>query len=81
MLDAPDAVRLLSLFLGRAVVDEVLPPAFLTSVLPSLPDGGLGVAVVRAAAGALSARHAAEHLLGCWRGGGVAGPDGLDGVK
>ena len=32
-------------------------------------------------ANALSARHAAEHLLTCWKGGGVAGPDGLDGVK
>lgn len=32
LLDVPDALRLLSLFLGRAVVDELLPPAFLTQV-------------------------------------------------
>ena len=32
VLDCPEAVRLLSLFLGRAVVDEVLPPSFLTQV-------------------------------------------------
>ncbi len=32
VLDCPDAVHLLSLFLGRAIVDEVLPPAFLTQV-------------------------------------------------
>ena len=38
-----------ALFLGRAVVDEVLPPAFLVSVLGALPDGSLGVSVVQAA--------------------------------
>jgi hypothetical protein len=31
-----------------AVVDEVLPPAFLASCLPALPDGGLGITVVQA---------------------------------
>jgi hypothetical protein len=31
-----------------AIVDEVLPPAFLASCLPSLPDGGLGITVVQA---------------------------------
>lgn len=41
-----------ALFVGRAVVDEVLPPAFLVSVLKALPDGSLGVAVVQAAGGA-----------------------------
>lgn len=29
-LDIPDAVDLLSLFLARAVVDDILPPAFLS---------------------------------------------------
>lgn len=38
-----------ALFVGRAVVDEVLPPAFLVSALRALPDGCLGVAVVQAA--------------------------------
>ena len=28
-LDIPDAVELLSLFLARAVVDDILPPAYL----------------------------------------------------
>jgi hypothetical protein len=46
-LDIPDAQRLLSSFLGRAVVDELLPPSFLTSVLPSLKDDSMGVAVVQ----------------------------------
>jgi len=72
VLDIPDAMHLLSLFLGRAIVDEVLPPAFLAAALPSLPDGGLGVAVVQATGNILSARHAAERLQNCWHGGGLS---------
>jgi len=68
VLDCPDAVRLLALFLGRAVVDEAVPPAFLHKVLASLPDGGLGVAVVSATGAMLSARHGAERLSECWHG-------------
>lgn len=45
-LDSPDAPHQLALMLGRLVVDEVLPPAFLTAVLPSLEDGSMGVSVV-----------------------------------
>lgn len=46
-LDIPDAAHFVSLFLGRAIVDEVLPPAFLTKVLKRLRDDSLGVQVVR----------------------------------
>ncbi|GFR42909.1 hypothetical protein Agub_g3905 [Astrephomene gubernaculifera] len=69
VLDVPDAVHLLSLFLGRAVVDELLPPAFLTQVLSSLPAEGLGVSVVRSAGLLLGARHGTERLVNCWHGG------------
>ncbi|KAF6262938.1 armadillo-type protein [Scenedesmus sp. NREL 46B-D3] len=72
VLDIPDTVHLLSLFLGRAIVDEVLPPAFLASCLPSLPDGGLGITVVQATGAVLSQRHAAERLQTCWHGGGLS---------
>lgn len=72
VLDIPDAVHLLSLFLGRAIVDEVLPPAFLASTLPSLPDGSLGVTVVQSTGAMLSQRHAAERLQTCWHGGGLS---------
>ncbi|KAG2483606.1 hypothetical protein HYH03_017548 [Edaphochlamys debaryana] len=68
-LDVPDAVRLLSLFLGRAVVDELLPPAFLAQVVPSLDAEGMGVAVVRSAGITLGARHGTERLVNCWHGG------------
>ncbi|KAF8061907.1 MRF1 [Scenedesmus sp. PABB004] len=77
ILDIPDAVHLLSLFLGRAIVDEVLPPAFLASCLPALPDGGLGITVVQATGAMLSQRHAAERLTACWHGGGLS----LDDVR
>ena len=38
----------LALVLGRIIVDEVLPPAFLTAVLPSLSNQSLGVSIVQA---------------------------------
>jgi len=47
VLDIPDAAHYVSLFLGRAIVDEVLPPAFLTKVLQRLRDDSLGVQIVR----------------------------------
>lgn len=47
ILDIPDAVHLLALFLGRAIVDEMLAPAFLAAALPSLRADGLGIAVIR----------------------------------
>lgn len=71
------AVHMLSLFLGRAVVDEALPPSFLASVLPALPAGGLGVVVVQSTGVLLSSRHAAERLQNCWHGGALT----LDEIK
>lgn len=47
-LDNPDAEHLLTLFLGRVIVDEVLPPAFLTAALPSLENQSLGVNIIQA---------------------------------
>lgn len=68
-LDCPDAPHLLALFLGRAIVDEALPPRFLAEAVPHLPAGSLGLAVVQQAGSLLSARHAAERLAGSWHGG------------
>ena len=47
-LDIPGAAHFIALFLGRAIVDEVLPPAFLTQVLARLSDDSLGVHTVQA---------------------------------
>ncbi|XP_057841956.2 MA3 DOMAIN-CONTAINING TRANSLATION REGULATORY FACTOR 4 [Cryptomeria japonica] len=48
-LDIPDAVDILALFVARAVVDDILPPAFLTKMLKSLPDDSKGVEVIQKA--------------------------------
>jgi hypothetical protein len=47
VLDVPNAVHLATLFLARAIVDEILPPTFLTSVLDSLEHETLAIEVVR----------------------------------
>ena len=52
-LDNPDAAHLLALFLGRAIVDEALPPSFLAAVLSALNNHSEGVNVVQST-GALS---------------------------
>ena len=65
-LDVPGAAHLLALFLGRAIVDEVLPPKFLAEVVPALTAEGLGIGVVQAAGGMLSVRHAAERFATAW---------------
>lgn len=72
VLDCPDAVHCMSMFLGRAIVDEVLPPSFLTQVLPHLRDDSLGVSVVQTTGALLAARHAAERFTNCWHGGALS---------
>lgn len=47
ILDNPHAGHQLTCFLGRIIVDDVLPPAFLTSVLGTLKDDSLGVQIVK----------------------------------
>ncbi|CAL5223519.1 g6048 [Coccomyxa viridis] len=65
-LDIPDAAHFVALFLGRAIVDEVLAPAFLTSVLQRMRDDSLGIQIVRRIGNLLGAKHAAERLQRCW---------------
>lgn len=62
-LDIPDAPHLLALFLGRAVVDEVLAPSFLASVLPALRNDSLGVTVVQTTGGQCFADLRGPHAL------------------
>ena len=61
-LDIPDAPHLLALFMGRAVVDEVLPPSFLASVLPALRNDSLGVTVVQTTGGHCCADLSGGHM-------------------
>jgi programmed cell death protein 4 len=76
-LDIPAAAHLLTLFLGRAIVDEVLPPKFLAEVVPQLPAGCLGIGVVQAAGAMLSARHSAERFSTCWHARGTSDADAI----
>ncbi|GFZ09986.1 MA3 domain-containing protein [Actinidia rufa] len=49
IVDIPDTVDVLALFISRAVVDDILPPAFLTKEMTSLPKDSKGVDVIRRA--------------------------------
>ena len=69
VLDIPECVHLLTLFIGRAIVDEILPPAFLPTSLDSLKHDTLAIIVVRGTGALLSSKHAAERMLNCWHGG------------
>ena len=51
VLDVPTAPHDLSICLARLVVDEILPPAFLTTALESLRDDCMGVDVIKATGG------------------------------
>jgi len=66
-LDVPDAPELLLLFILRAVVDDVLSPAWLRAAKASLA-GSAGAEITRAAVAALGARHLAERALRAWVG-------------
>ncbi|KAF8005874.1 hypothetical protein BT93_K0221 [Corymbia citriodora subsp. variegata] len=68
-VDILDAVDVLALFLARAVVDEILPPAFLTRAKKTLPESTKGFQVIQTAEKShLSAPHHAELLERRWGG-------------
>ncbi|KAG9134995.1 hypothetical protein Leryth_023087, partial [Lithospermum erythrorhizon] len=69
IVDIPDVVDVLSLFIARAVVDDILPPAFLTKTVTSLPIDSKGVQVInRAEKSYLSAPLHAEIIERRWGG-------------
>eukprot|EP00262_Sarcandra_glabra_P015736 TRINITY_DN4918_c0_g1_i1.p1 TRINITY_DN4918_c0_g1~~TRINITY_DN4918_c0_g1_i1.p1 ORF type:complete len:717 (+),score=179.55 TRINITY_DN4918_c0_g1_i1:274-2424(+) len=68
-LDILDAVDILALFIARAVVDDILPPAFLTKAKKTLPESSKGHQVVQTAEKSyLSAPHHAELVERRWGG-------------
>lgn len=68
-VDIPDAVDVLALFIARAVVDDILPPAFLNKAKGSLTESSKGMQVLQIAAKSyLSAPHHAELLERRWGG-------------
>ncbi|XP_062194877.1 MA3 DOMAIN-CONTAINING TRANSLATION REGULATORY FACTOR 1-like [Phragmites australis] len=68
-VDIPDAVDVLALFIARAVVDDILPPAFLSKAKGSLSESSKGMQVVQIAEKSyLSAPHHAELIERRWGG-------------
>ena len=71
VLDCPQAVEVLTLFVARAVVDDILPPAFLSKTAQALGENegnGEGLAVVRAAEVIMATPHHAERVERAWGG-------------
>ncbi|XP_043810425.1 MA3 DOMAIN-CONTAINING TRANSLATION REGULATORY FACTOR 2 [Manihot esculenta] len=69
IVDIPDTVDVLALFIARAVVDDILPPAFLKKQMNSLPAESKGVDVLkRAEKGYLAAPLHAEIIERRWGG-------------
>ena len=68
ILDCPQAVEVLTLFVARAVVDDILPPAFLSKTAEALGEDGEGLAVVRAAEVIMATPHHAERVERAWGG-------------
>lgn len=68
-VDILDAVDILALFLARAVVDDILPPAFLTRAKKTLLESSKGFQVIQTAEKSyLSAPHHAELVERRWGG-------------
>ncbi|RLM60644.1 uncharacterized protein C2845_PM14G01450 [Panicum miliaceum] len=68
-VDIPAVVDVLALFIARAVVDDILPPAFLSKAKVSLSESSKGFQVVQIAEKSyLSAPHHAELIERRWGG-------------
>ncbi|XP_050367024.1 MA3 DOMAIN-CONTAINING TRANSLATION REGULATORY FACTOR 2 [Argentina anserina] len=69
IVDIPDTVDVLALFIARAVVDDILPPAFLKKQMNYIPKDSKGVEVLkRAEKGYLAAPLHAEIIERRWGG-------------
>ncbi|KAJ6797774.1 programmed cell death protein 4-like [Iris pallida] len=69
VVDIPDAVDILALFVARAVVDDILPPAFLTRAKRTLSGSSKGIEVIQTSEKSyLSAPHHAELVEQRWGG-------------
>ncbi|CAN6555518.1 unnamed protein product [Malus baccata var. baccata] len=69
IVDIPDAVDVLALFIARAVVDDIIPPAFMKKQMNYLPKDSKGIEVLnRAEKGYLAAPLHAEIIERRWGG-------------
>jgi len=62
--DVPDVLELLSSFIGRAIIDEVLPPSFVNNV--DLLQTDMGYAVINHVKHLLSGPRHSDQLLNVW---------------
>ena len=71
VIDIPDALDILALFVARAIVDDILPPSFIHKVTQTLPEGSKGHNVIHKAEKSYLSPplHASERILRCWGGG------------
>ncbi|KAL2539598.1 MA3 domain-containing protein [Abeliophyllum distichum] len=68
-VDILDAVDILALFIARAVVDDILPPSFITKARKMIPQASKGFEVLQTAEKSyLSAPHHAELVERRWGG-------------
>jgi len=67
-LDIPDAPRMLTMFLGRAIVDEIMSPSFLAHADTKIGAGKLGTDICVAVKKLLAAKHSAERFTTGWHG-------------
>ena len=67
-LDIPDAPRMLTMFLGRAIVDEIISPSFLAHADANIGSGKLGTDICIAVKKLLAAKHSAERFTTGWHG-------------
>lgn len=72
VLDVPDASDMLAKFLARAIVDEIVPPAFLKNTVPTTNIAKDTIALANAL---ITERHRMDRLAHIW------GPGDLSSVK
>ncbi|KAK9748702.1 hypothetical protein RND81_02G074400 [Saponaria officinalis] len=69
VVDIPDAVDVLSVFIARAIVDDILPPIFLKKQLEKLPKESKGIEVIKRTEKCyISARYHSEVIENKWGG-------------
>ncbi|KMZ63448.1 hypothetical protein ZOSMA_409G00060 [Zostera marina] len=67
ILDVPNIIDVVSLFIARAVIDEVLPPSFLTKILNTLNEDSIAVQIaVRAQKVYLTGTLKVDNILHRW---------------
>ena len=64
ILDVPDAVEVMALFICRAITDEILPPSFIGRLTP--PLGSSLEDMKHKCQSHLKQHHSAERMMRCW---------------